>query len=94
MIDILMIDNYDSFTYNLFHLFLKFDARISVKRNDVIDSKGVLEISPDIVVISPGPKNPAESGNTKEIIAGIVIMMGSFVIDGSLSERFRKAAYE
>ena len=71
MIKILMVDNYDSFTYNLYHLFLKFPVEIEVRRNDVIDSKEILELNTDLVVISPGPKNPGESGNTKEIIAGL-----------------------
>ena len=72
MVDILIIDNYDSFTHNLVHLFLKFDVRIDVIRNDKIDGKGILELSPDVVVISPGPKNPSASGNTKEIISKLV----------------------
>lgn len=69
--NILLVDNYDSFTYNLFHLFQRFGADITVKRNDTIDSLGVLSSSPDLVVISPGPKKPSESGNTKEIVAGL-----------------------
>ncbi|MEW5814066.1 MAG: aminodeoxychorismate synthase component I [Spirochaetota bacterium] len=71
MVNILMIDNYDSFTYNLYHLLLKFPVKIKVFRNDEIDSGTVLRNAPDLVVISPGPKNPQESGNTKHIIAAM-----------------------
>ena len=68
---VLMIDNYDSFTYNLYHLILRFDAEIRVWRNDMIDPASVLAWNPDLVVISPGPKNPSESGNTKAIIQAV-----------------------
>ena len=66
--NVLIIDNYDSFTYNLYHLLLKFGLCLSVRRNDAIEPEEIRVLSPDMIVVSPGPKNPSESGNTKWII--------------------------
>ena len=52
---ILLIDNYDSFTYNLFHYISNFKKNVDVVRNDKIDSKTILRKGYDKVVISPGP---------------------------------------
>jgi len=64
---ILVIDNYDSFTYNLVHIIEAYD-RLKVYRNDNISIKEVEELKPDTILISPGPGKPAEAGISKEII--------------------------
>jgi len=65
---ILLIDNYDSFTYNLYHYISKFKKNIEVVRNDKIDSKTVLRKRYDKIVISPGPGNPNQAGNCLKIV--------------------------
>jgi anthranilate synthase/aminodeoxychorismate synthase-like glutamine amidotransferase len=59
---LLMIDNYDSFTYNLVQYLGELEAEVVVRRNDAIDVAGVRSLAPDAVVISPGPCTPAEAG--------------------------------
>lgn len=59
---LLLIDNYDSFTYNLYHLFLKFYKDIVVKRNDEITAEDIAEYNPSGIIISPGPGRPEDSG--------------------------------
>jgi len=59
---LLMIDNYDSFTYNLVQYFGELGAEVIARRNDAIDIAGVRALAPDAVVISPGPCTPAEAG--------------------------------
>jgi len=61
---ILLIDNYDSFTYNLAHLFGELGAEVSVRRNDAIDGEAAARLAPSHLVISPGPGRPADSGAT------------------------------
>ncbi len=65
---ILLIDNYDSFTYNLYHYISKFKKNIEVIRNDKIDSKTVFKKRFDKIVISPGPGNPNQAGNCLKIV--------------------------
>ena len=65
---ILLIDNYDSFTYNLYHYISKFKKNIEVIRNDKIDSRTVLKKRYDKIVISPGPGNPNQAGNCLKIV--------------------------
>ena len=65
---ILLIDNYDSFTYNLAHLFGELGAEVSVRRNDELDADEAERLAPSQLVISPGPGRPGESGATLEII--------------------------
>jgi len=59
---LLMIDNYDSFTYNLVQYLGELGADVTVRRNDAIDLGGVRALKPDAIVISPGPCTPAEAG--------------------------------
>jgi len=68
---ILVIDNYDSFTFNLVQLIGKFTQNIIVKRNDKITIEEILEINPDKIVISPGPGRPSDSGISIEILKTI-----------------------
>jgi anthranilate synthase/aminodeoxychorismate synthase-like glutamine amidotransferase len=65
---ILLVDNYDSFTYNLAHLFCELGAEVIVRRNDAIDAAGAVRLAPSQLVISPGPGRPADAGATPEII--------------------------
>jgi anthranilate synthase/aminodeoxychorismate synthase-like glutamine amidotransferase len=65
---ILMIDNYDSFTYNLVQYFGELGARCEVYRNDQIDSQTIRTINPKSLVISPGPCTPKEAGISQEVI--------------------------
>ncbi len=59
---LLMIDNYDSFTYNLVQYFGELGAQVEVFRNDEISVEGIGELRPDKLVLSPGPCSPAEAG--------------------------------
>ncbi len=58
---ILVIDNYDSFTYNLVQLLGKYKSKLIVKRNDELDENQIDEINPDKILISPGPGKPEDS---------------------------------
>ena len=76
---ILLVDNYDSFTYNLAHLFEELGAEVEVYRNDALDPDAAWELSPSRVVISPGPGRPADAGVTEEVVrrfAGHVPILG------------------
>ena len=64
----LLIDNYDSFTYNLAHLFGALGIEVTVVRNDAIDADKAEQMAPDFLVVSPGPGRPAEAGISIEII--------------------------
>jgi anthranilate synthase component 2 len=61
-IKLLIVDNYDSFTYNIVQYFGELGANIEVFRNDEIDLEGIAQRKPDRLVISPGPCSPAEAG--------------------------------
>jgi anthranilate synthase/aminodeoxychorismate synthase-like glutamine amidotransferase len=65
---ILLVDNYDSFTYNLAHLFQELGAEVTVIRNDAIDGDGAERLAPSHLVVSPGPGRPEDSGATLEIV--------------------------
>jgi anthranilate synthase/aminodeoxychorismate synthase-like glutamine amidotransferase len=66
---ILVIDNYDSFTYNLVQYLAELGAVVEVHRNDQIDVTGILQRDPEGVLISPGPGTPNEAGVTLSVIA-------------------------
>jgi len=65
---ILIIDNYDSFTYNIFQYCSELGADVQVIRNDQITIQEVQSISPEKIIISPGPSNPKNAGISNEII--------------------------
>jgi anthranilate synthase component II len=65
---ILLIDNYDSFTYNLAHLFGELGAEVVVRRNDAIDAESAARLAPSHLVVSPGPGRPADAGVSIEVI--------------------------
>lgn len=66
---LLLIDNYDSFTYNLVHYCLELGAKVEVVRNDAISVADIYGKNPDGVIISPGPASPNEAGICLELIA-------------------------
>lgn len=65
---ILMLDNYDSFTYNLVQYLLELGAQVEVRRNDEISVDQALALNPKAVVISPGPCTPNEAGISMDLI--------------------------
>jgi anthranilate synthase/aminodeoxychorismate synthase-like glutamine amidotransferase len=65
---ILLIDNYDSFTYNLAHLFEELGAEVTVVRNDKIDADEAERLAPSHLVISPGPGRPEGAGVSLEVV--------------------------
>ena len=65
---LVMIDNYDSFTFNLVQLFYEFDLEVIVYRHDQITPAGIESLNPDWICISPGPKDPAHAGISKEVV--------------------------
>ncbi len=68
MSKILLIDNYDSFTYNLYHYISSFNRNIDVKRNDKVNSKDITKNKYKKIIISPGPGNPNQAGNCLNIV--------------------------
>ena len=76
---ILMIDNYDSFTYNLVQYLSELGERLVVKRNDQITLAGIRRLAPASIVISPGPGRPSDAGISNELIktfAGTIPILG------------------
>jgi anthranilate synthase/aminodeoxychorismate synthase-like glutamine amidotransferase len=65
---ILLIDNYDSFTYNLAHLLGELGAEVVVRRNDAIDPDEAERLAPSHLVVSPGPGRPADAGVSVELV--------------------------
>lgn len=76
---LLLIDNYDSFTYNLYQYFSELGESVEVIRNDAITPDGIAELAPEKLVISPGPCTPTEAGVSCEAIerfAGEIPILG------------------
>src|SRR3954462_8937169 len=65
---IVLIDNYDSFTFNLFHYLGELGAEVAVHRNDKITTDAVIAADPDAIVLSPGPCTPNEAGICLELV--------------------------
>ena len=65
---VLMVDNYDSFTYNLVHLLEELGAEVVTVRNDAITPDEAVALSPDRLVVSPGPGRPEDAGVSVELI--------------------------
>jgi len=65
---LLMLDNYDSFTYNLVQYFSELGVQVDVARNDQIDLDGIERLDPDRICVSPGPCTPAEAGISVDLI--------------------------
>ena len=65
---VLLIDNYDSFTYNLYQYLSELGAQVEVVRNDQVTLEDIEEMAPERIVISPGPGNPDDAGISKDVI--------------------------
>lgn len=88
---ILMIDNYDSFTYNLYQYVGKFNEDIKVVRNDKIDLKGIEKLAPSHIIVSPGPKYPKDAGISIDVIkhfSGKVPILGVCLGHQAIGEAF------
>ena len=66
---LLLIDNYDSFTYNLVHYLGELGAEVVVRRNDALDVQAAMALRPSAIVLSPGPCDPAQAGICLELTA-------------------------
>ena len=76
---LLIIDNYDSFTYNLYQYFCELGADVQVKRNDAVSLSDIEQLSPSHLVISPGPCTPSEAGISLDAVshfAGEIPILG------------------
>ena len=76
---LLMIDNYDSFTYNIVQYFAELGQEVLVKCNDEIDLAGIKALKPDYIVVGPGPCSPKEAGVSVDVIrhfAGKIPVLG------------------
>lgn len=88
---LLMIDNYDSFTYNLVQYFSELKQDVIVKRNDQISLQEITDLNPDHIVISPGPCSPNEAGislSTIEHFAGQIPLLGVCLGHQSIAQVF------
>jgi anthranilate synthase/aminodeoxychorismate synthase-like glutamine amidotransferase len=88
---ILLIDNYDSFTYNLADLFGQLGCEVDVRRNDAITPAEAEELAPSQLVVSPGPGRPADAGATVAIVqrlAGRVPVLGVCLGHQAIVEAF------
>ena len=88
---IALIDNYDSFTFNLVHYFGELGAKVRVHRNDKIESAAVLAAEPDAIVLSPGPCTPKEAGICLDLIkaaGGNVPILGVCLGHQAIGEAF------
>lgn len=75
----LLIDNYDSFTYNLYHFLGELGARLTVRRNDALSVAEAMDMAPQGIILSPGPCTPNEAGICLDLIktaAGKVPLLG------------------
>jgi len=88
---LLMIDNYDSFTFNIVQYFGELGAEVRVVRNDEIDVAGIAALDPEYLVISPGPCTPNEAGVSVEAIkafAGRLPILGVCLGHQSIGQAF------
>ncbi len=88
---LLMIDNYDSFTFNIVQYLGELGAEVKVVRNDEIDVDGIAVLDPDQLVISPGPCTPAEAGVSVDAIkafAGRIPILGVCLGHQSIGQAF------
>jgi anthranilate synthase component 2 len=88
---LLMIDNYDSFTYNLVQYFGELGQAVEVRRNDAIDVAGIQALQPSAIVISPGPCTPDQAGVSLEVLerlSGRIPILGVCLGHQSLGQAF------
>ena len=65
---LILIDNYDSFTYNVYHYLTELNASVRIYRNDKISTKEIKSLKPQAIILSPGPCTPNEAGICLELI--------------------------
>ena len=78
-IKLIMIDNYDSFTYNLAHYLLHAGAEVEVFRNDKLSIEELEKVKPEAIVVSPGPGRPEDAGISQDVVkhfSGIIPILG------------------
>ena len=88
---LLLIDNYDSFTYNLVHYFGELGEEVKVHRNDEITSKAVLDANPSGIILSPGPSEPSQAGICIDLVckaAGVFPVLGVCLGHQAIGEAF------
>lgn len=88
---LLVLDNYDSFTYNLVQYFAELGEEVVVRRNDAIDITGIEQLAPERLVISPGPCTPDEAGISLSAInhfAGVIPILGVCLGHQSIAQAF------
>lgn len=88
---LLLIDNYDSFTYNLYHFLGELGARAEVRRNDALTVDEALALRPKAIVLSPGPCDPARAGICLDLIraaAGKIPVLGVCLGHQAIGEAF------
>ncbi|MEM7022027.1 MAG: aminodeoxychorismate/anthranilate synthase component II [Pseudomonadota bacterium] len=88
---LLLLDNYDSFTYNLYHFLGELGEQATVWRNDAITVEQVVELRPDAIVISPGPCTPDQAGISVDLvraIAGMCPILGVCLGHQSVAQAF------
>ena len=88
---ILLIDNYDSFTFNLYHYISSLGVKVDVVRNDKITAKDIKKNKYNKIVISPGPGNPNQSGNCINILKSLhkeIPFLGVFQVHQIIDELF------
>ncbi|EPG9694813.1 aminodeoxychorismate synthase component 2 [Klebsiella aerogenes] len=91
---ILLIDNYDSFTWNLYQYFCELGAEVLVKRNDELTLAEIASLAPEKIVISPGPCTPDESGISLDVIrryAGKTPLLGVCLGHQAIAQAFGAA---
>ena len=87
----ILIDNYDSFTYNLYHYLIDLGADVAVHRNDQISAKSVIDQKPSGIIISPGPCTPNEAGICLELVEqakSIIPILGVCLGHQSIAQAF------
>ena len=90
-LSVLLVDNYDSFTYNLYQYLGELGAEVRVVRNDELSAEAALALSPERIVISPGPGTPDQAGITLDLIrraAGRIPVLGVCLGHQALGQAF------
>src|SRR5699024_9189231 len=91
MLKLFMLDNYDSFTYNLVQYFGELGVEVIVARNDEISIEEIEAMEPDLICVSPGPCTPTEAGISVEVIqhfAGQIPLLGVCLGHQSIAAAF------
>ena len=85
---VVVIDNYDSFTYNLVQYLGELGATVAVRRNDETTVEEISAIAPERILISPGPGRPEGAGITLDVIREFVLAISQHRLEGGIDEHF------